>query len=62
LKELTDWMAFCKWVYNRESSWASAIWRGLHAGRDILNEIRAHGPIDMVEINTPDAIIAVKLR
>lgn len=62
LEELTDWMAFYKWVYNRESSWVSATWKGLHAGRDILNEIRAQEPIDMALINTPDAIIAVKLR
>lgn len=61
LEEVIDWMAFWKWIWNRECSGASVIWRGLHAGRDILNEIRAQGPVNMIEINTPDVEITVKL-
>jgi hypothetical protein len=62
LEEVLGWMAFWKWIYNRKCSWASVVWTGLHAGRDMLNEMRAQGPIDMVEVNTPKVIIAVKLR
>lgn len=62
LEEVTDWMAFWKWVDNRERSWVSAIWNGLYAGREILKEMRTLGPIDLVEVNTPEVVIAVKLR
>ncbi len=62
LEEAIDWMAFWKWTYKREYSWASVIWRGLHAVRDMLNELRAQGPVNMVEINTPEAEVTVKLQ
>jgi len=62
LEELTDWMAFWKWVYNREGSWVFNLWSGLHMGREMFQEIRSLGPMDMVEINTPEAFVAVKLR
>ncbi|MEA4924295.1 MAG: hypothetical protein VB084_03200 [Syntrophomonadaceae bacterium] len=62
LEEAIDWVALWKWIYKRECSWASVIWRGLHAVRDMLNELRAQGPVNMVEINTPEAEVTVKLQ
>lgn len=62
MEELTDWMAFWKWVHNREGSWVSNLWSGLHMGQELFGEIRSLGPMDMVEINTPEALVAVKLR
>ena len=62
LEEVNDWMAFWKWVYNREGSWLSNICSCLQAGGDMLREIRALGPMDMIEIKTPEAEIVVKLQ
>lgn len=61
LEEVIDWMGFWKWVWKRDCTWAALLWKGLHAGRDMLDELRAQGPVNMVEVKTPDAEVTVKL-
>jgi hypothetical protein len=61
LEGITDLIALGKSVYNRDSFWVSVICSSLQAGREALREMRALGPIDLVEINTPEAEVAVKL-
>ena len=61
LEEVTDWMMFWKWVYNPEGSWLSKICSGLQAGGDMLREVRALGPMELIEVKTPEAEVAVKL-
>ncbi len=62
LEEVNDWMAFWKWVYNREGSWLSTTCSWLQAGGDILREIRTLRPMDIIEVKTPEAEIVVKLQ
>jgi hypothetical protein len=61
LEEVIDWMAFWKWIWKRECSWAFLLWKGLHAGRDMLDELRAQGPLNLVEVKTTEAEVIVKL-
>lgn len=61
LEEITDLMAFWKWVYNREGSWLSSICSWFQAGGDMLRELRSLGPMDLIEVKTPEAEIVVKL-
>ncbi len=62
LEEAKDWMAFWKWIYKREGSWISTTCSWLQAGGDMLQEIRALRPMDIIEVKTPEAEIAVKLK
>jgi hypothetical protein len=64
LEELTDWMSLWTWmqVNNPKFPGFSAIRGLLQAGTEMFREIRALGPVDLDEVNNPEADVEIKLR